>query len=608
MALYEISLGHHSQHFLINFIAVNTFMTEQTFIKGKDRDLESTIATMLSKLADLGIEIEEVSWLNPVPNVYSVHIRDKACELMFTNGKGATRKACLASALGEYFERLSCNYFFADFYLGEEFSKAEFVHYPDERWFKVEGEAMPAGLLDEDLWAYYDPEQQVKPQHLFDTNSGAGERGICALPYTRQRDGETRWFPVNVIGNIYVSNGMSAGNTQNEARVQSLSEVFERYVKNKIISEGLCLPEVPQEVLNRYPKIVEAIRELESHDYHLRIADASLGGLYPVMSVTLMNPRDATVYASFGAHPSFEVALERTVTELLQGRGLHELDDFLPPSMDLDEVADQHNLETHFIDSSGLLAYDFFKSKPDYEFYDWDHDTDNDDEFAYLCKIIHDMGHDIYISDYEHLNVYACRIIVPGMSDIYLVDDIVWNNNNEGALFREEILSLRNLDKPQWQSILDRLDEGGYHDMQRVAEFIGVATDRGTVWSGLRIGELKAMLCLAIGDLEQAAEWVDWCLHMDQLTVCRLHIYNCLKVLLDIELDDSREYDDYADALAKLYGKEYVSICSKVLAGTETFHGLHSPGLSLDGFDNHKELLNCYAKLQKFKQNNWKQV
>ena len=583
-------------------------MTEQTYIKGKDRDLESTIETMFSKLGDLGIEIEEGSWLNPVPNVYSVHIRDKACELMFTNGKGATRKACLASALGEYFERLSCNYFFADFYLGEEFSRSEFVHYPDERWFKAEGEAMPEGLLDKGLWDYYDPEQLVKPQHLFDMNSGTGERGICALPYTRQRDGEKLWFPVNVIGNIYVSNGMSAGNTKNEARVQSLSEVFERYVKNKIISEGLCLPEVPQHVLNRFPKIVEAITELESHDYHLRIADASLGGQYPVISVTLMNPRDATVYASFGAHPSFEVALERTVTELLQGRGLHQLDDFSPPSMDLEEVADHHNLETHFIDSSGLMAYDFFKSKPDYEFFDWDHDTDNDDEFEYLSKIIHDMGLDIYISDYQHLNVYACRIIVPGMSDIYLVDDIVWNNNNEGALFREEILSLRNLDKTQWQNILDRLDEGCYHDMQRVAEFIGVATDRGTVWSGLRIGELKAMLCLAIGDLEQALEWVDWCLHMDQLTVCRLHIYNCLKVMLDIKLDDSREYEDYADALAKLYGKEYVSICTKVLEGTEVFHGLHSPGLSLDGFDNHKALLNCYAKLHKFKQSNWGQV
>ncbi len=579
-------------------------MTSQTYIKGKDRDLESTIESMLRKLADIGIEIEEVSWLNPVQNVYSVHIRDKACELMFTNGKGATRKACLASALGEYFERLSCNYFFADYYLGLDFSKADFVHYPDEQWFKVDDQSPPKGLLDETLWQFYDPEQQVTSEHLFDLNSGTRERGICALPYIRQRDAKKIWFPVNVIGNIYVSNGMSAGNTKNEARVQSLSEIFERYVKNKIIAEGICLPEIPKDVLNRYPDIVKSITELESHGYHLRIADASLGGQYPVISVTLMNPIDATVFASFGAHPSFEVALERTVTELLQGRGLHQLDEFLTPSMDLDEVADQHNLETHFIDSSGLVAYDFFKSTSDYEFNDWDHDTDNDDEFDYLCQKIHAMEFDIYTSDYEHLAVYACRIIVPGMSEIYTVDDIVWNNSNEGALFREDILSIQNLTKSQWQSLLNRLSETGYHDMQLVAEFIGIATDLGMVWSGLRIGELKAMLCLALGDLEQALEWVDWCLHMDALTVCRLHIYNCLKAMLELKLDESREYDDYEDALDKLYGKEYVSICSQLVDGSVTFHGLHSPGLSMEGFETHQELLNCYEKLHQFKLKN----
>ena len=105
-------------------------MTEQTFIKGKDRDLETSITTMQAKLKAFGFDVEEASWLNPVSHVYSVHIRDKSCPLMFTNGKGSSAKACLASALGEYFERLSCNYFFADFYLGEQHSQAPFVHYP----------------------------------------------------------------------------------------------------------------------------------------------------------------------------------------------------------------------------------------------------------------------------------------------------------------------------------------------------------------------------------------------------------------------------------------------------------------------------------------------
>jgi ribosomal protein S12 methylthiotransferase accessory factor len=579
-------------------------MAEITFIKGKDRDLESSIDSMLRKLKKLDIEIEEASWLNPVPNVYSVHIRDRDCGLMFTNGKGASHKACLASALGEYFERLSCNYFFADFYLGEEFSIDEFVHYPDERWFQANDGVMPEGLLDDDLWDYYDPDKQLKPGQIFDTNSGTGQRGICAVPYRRQKDGNITWFPVNVIGNIYVSNGMSAGNTANEARVQALSEVFERYIKNRIIAEGICLPEVPREIIERFPAIATSIDELQQHGYHLRIADASLGGKYPVMSVTLINPKNGSVFASFGAHPCFEVALERTVTELLQGRGLDQLDGFQQPSFDPDEVADHHNLESHFIDSSGLIAYDFFRRTPDYGFIDWNHDASTHDEFEYLCNVIHDLGFDIYISDYSHLDVYSCRIIVPGMSDIYPVDDLVWNNNNEGALFREDILSLRNLDKSRWLDIFNRLEQAGYNDFQRVAEFIGIAPDPGTAWATLRIGELKAMLCLATQD-QQANDWVDWCVQIDQLDEKRTSEYRCIHALLEIKHDQNRQFEDYSSSLSLMYGDDTVSKGIEIVEGREVFHGLHSPGLSLQGFELHNKLLEGYRKLHRAKQTNW---
>ncbi len=574
-----------------------------TYIKGKDAALESSIDTMQQQLLALGFDIEEASWLNPLPNVYSVHIRDRDCGLMFTNGKGTSRKSCLASALGEYFERLSCNYFFADFYLGEDFAQNDFVHYPDERWFTSEDNSIPSGLLDEKLWQYYDSDNELTAAHIFDTNSGTGERGICACPYQRQHDGKTIWFPINIIGNLYVSNGMSAGNTANEARVQSLSEIFERYIKNKIIAEGICLPEVPRNVIHRFPKISEAIDKLEQQGYHLRIADASLGGRYPVMSVTLINPDNASVFASFGAHPSFEVALERTVTELLQGRDLNQLDGFQSPSFDLDEVADHHNLETHFIDSSGLISFDFFKNKPDFEFCDWDFDTSTEDEFTLLCDIIHNMGFDIYISDYTHLNVYTCRIIVPGMSDIYPVDDLVWNNNNEGALFREDILSLKKLQPPQWQSILERLEEGGYNDYQRVAEFIGIAPDPGTAWESLRIGELKAMLCLALKN-DDALEWVNWCLHIDQMDKSSTRFYQCLQSLLEIRQDKNRQRKDYLDSFSLIYGSNILTDCIAIIEAKENFYGLHSPGLSLDGFNTHKKLLHGYRKLHHAKCSN----
>jgi len=216
-------------------------MTEETFIKGKDSSLEKSIEGMYRNLTMLDIKINEVSMLNPLPFVYSQHIRDSSCELMFTNGKGTSAKACLASALGEYFERLSSNYFFADYYLGAKISNDTFVHYPNEKWFSFSSEdtSMPKGLLDDKLWKYFDPEGELEPFDIIDINTAVVERGICALPFIRQSDTESIYFPSNILGNIYVSNAMAAGKNRSEAQVQALCEIYERYVKNKIIAEDV---------------------------------------------------------------------------------------------------------------------------------------------------------------------------------------------------------------------------------------------------------------------------------------------------------------------------------------------------------------------------------
>ncbi len=111
---------------------------------------------------------------------------------------------------------------------------------------------------------------------------------------------------------------MSAGNNLQEAQVQCLSEIFERAVKRQIIEQEIVLPDVPQTVLEKYPSILAGIKGLEEQGFPIVVKDASLGGQFPVMCVTLMNPKTGGVFASFGAHPSLEVALERSLTELLQ--------------------------------------------------------------------------------------------------------------------------------------------------------------------------------------------------------------------------------------------------------------------------------------------------
>lgn len=582
----------------------------QTFIPGKDAALEDSIARFQKQLADLGFNIEEASWLNPVPNVWSVHIRDKDSALCFTNGKGATKKAALASALGEYFERLSTNYFFADFWLGKTIANGPFVHYPNEKWFAIpEDEQLPAGILDDRLRAFYDPENELTAGMLIDLQSGNEERGICALPFTRQSDQQTVYIPMNIIGNLYVSNGMSAGNTANEARVQGLSEVFERHIKNKIIAESISLPEIPQEVLARYPGVVESIATLEAEGFPIFAYDGSLGGKYPVICVVLFNPANGTCFASFGAHPDFGVALERTVTELLQGRGLKDLDVFTPPTFDDEEVAEHANLETHFIDSSGLISWDMFKQDADYPFADWSFSGTTEEEFATLMAIFDAEDQEVYIADYQHLDVYACRIIVPGMSDIYPAEDLLLANNNMGYHLRETILALPGSEWEQqdYLNLISQLDEEGHDDFTRVRELLGLATGKDNGWYTLRIGELKAMLALAGGDTEQALIWTEWTMEFNAslFSAERANYYRCLQTLLLLAMEEEREPLQYLNAFVRMYGAETVEAASAALSGEAAFYGLQAVDDDLQAFPAHQALLAAYEKLQRAKARFW---
>ena len=578
----------------------------QTFIPGKDAALEASIERFQHKLRELGFDIEEASWLNPVPHVWSVHIRDKECPLCFTNGKGASKKAALASALGEYFERLSTNYFFADFYLGEAVANAPFVHYPNEQWFPIpEDGELPEGLFDDYTLQYYDPEGELSADMLIDLQSGNEERGICALPFERQDNQQQVYIPVNVVGNLYVSNGMSAGNTPTEARTQALSEIFERYAKNKIIAEAITLPTIPADVLARYPDTLAAITALEAEGFPILCYDASLGGQFPVICVVLFNPHNGTCFASFGAHPRFEVALERTVTELLQGRSLKDLDVFAPPSFNNEEVADHHNLETHFIDSSGLISWDLFSQNADYEFSDWNFAGTTEQEFNHLIGIFHELEQPVYIADYQHLGVYACRILVPGMSDIYPAEDLLIANNNMGAGLREAVLALPESQgsSDEYMAFYEMLDEEGFDDRTRVRELIGLAADKSSGWYTLRIGELKSLLALAAGELATALEWVNWTLEFNAtvFTAERANFFRCLKASLELHLATEREPAAYRPAFDRMFGAETVANVWSHIAGESRFFGLEAGDLSLSQFPAHQKLLAAYEKLQRAK-------
>ncbi|MDE2430988.1 MAG: YcaO-like family protein [Burkholderiales bacterium] len=572
-------------------------MQTESFIPGKDASLESTISTMQTKLAMRGFVLNESSWLNEIEGIWSVHVKDHECPMLFANGKGGTELAARASALGEFMERLGTHYFWTHFYLGETRANRPFVHYPQERWFapNVDG-SWPLEMLNPELHDFYNPDGEIDGEVLVDLNSGNVARGICTLPYQRLANGSkpaaTTYIPVNIIGNLYVSNGMAAGNTMMEARSQALSEIFERHIKYRIISEGLCLPEVPDEVIARYPRIAAGIAGLRKAGFGIMVRDASLGGKYPVMNVTLLHPKDQGIFASFGAHPRFEIALERALTELLQGRALDTLEGFPEAGFDMDEINAVANLEIHFVDSSGVISWDFLGDEPDYEFADWNFSTTTAEDYDWLVNAIHAEKFDIYVADFEEQGAYSCRILVPGMSEIYPVEDLEWENNSIGNQIRPALVRLNDLSNDECAELLAELQTMNLNDERPLWEILGLAIPVGTAWKQLRIGELKTLLALAIGDTEAILEGCDWIHHFNDLSRDRRLVYRCIESILKLE-----DKENFLRPLILLYGEETFRQAEALLDGSERFFGLTELGADMQGSAMHQTLLAAYDKL-----------
>lgn len=579
-----------------------------TTIAGKDAALEDTLSRFKQVAQELKLDLVEEQWLNPLPDLWSVHLSIANCPAIYSNGKGSTQDAALCSAYGEIFERLATHMSFSDFYLGQTNADAKFVHFSDEKWTEIidseedaegiEGCPIPNDILNVKLRKLYGNKGALTLENLVDIQSCSFERGVCSIPFTNARNGEVVYFPVNLLDNLYASNGMSAGNSEYEALVQGLSEIIERYVKAKIIREGLSLPQVPDKIIEKYPKSYATLKALQSDELKAICYDASLGGKYPVVCVVLFNQSNGTTVASFGSHPIFEVALDRTLTELMQGRTFSDLDGFDEPSFDLEQTSSIINIESHFVDSTGLLPMMMFKKQPMFKFVAWDFDGSTHDQYKALRYIIDKLGFDIYIRTYQNLGVPVYRIVVPGMSEIYPFDDLIYNNTNSYIIFQEAILGLPNSQEtPEtYLDYLDELESENIDDDALLPKILGLLPDDDSPWKTLRFGELKCLIALEANDYERALDFARWTVLFNQtiFDLQRLRFYQCLIKVLECKLDKHLKLDDFSEAIELIYGTQTFKKVMAHINHEQKFNDLCSSDLELSNFKAHQELIKVY--------------
>jgi ribosomal protein S12 methylthiotransferase accessory factor len=520
-------------------------MLQKTFLTGKADYLESSIARMTSCLSAQGFEMLFSAQRHPAPHIHSIHVKDSLCPALFANGKGINAQASQASALGEFIERLGNYYLFADYYLGQ--TPSGFLMHPQEQ--RVARQVFDKQrVLSDHLWSFYDPQGEVEASHLVALQDGA--EVITSIPMQSLTTQETVFFPINLLNSLYASNGLAAGNTVAEAAIQAMSEIFERWSRAQIILNGWCLPRFDDAVWSGMPTITEAAQALASHGIRLDIRDASLGGQCPVVAIILHDEIDGRCFVSFGAHPICEVAIERTLTESLQGRDLTSRDGFEYPSIDSDFVTSEENREAHFIDASGRWHLSFFGDEANFEAVNWSFEGDIEAQWQQMQAWVKAQHKEVYMLSHAALDVPVVRLVVPGMSEIYPVTDLLDGNANRGLVLLEALNAVNWQKDTTIEALLALLEAEGYPAHTRVASLIGLLADPGIPWASLTVAELKMGCLLYLGDYEAALQALAEVFLLGQSQ----SEYYALEMMLGLLLDDGLEAQ--APALMRLFGEE----------------------------------------------------
>ena len=241
----------------------------------------------------------------------SVHLQYDRTEILRTNGKGMQPAFARASAYAELYERF-CNRYGTTGYLFDD--PAEETTPSPQRL----AAAFPAFRGREDAFLRYltaeCPAVREKPY----------------LPVAAE-DAPLRVDPRHIF-TYCGTNGMAAGNTREEALVQGISELAERNVLCRCLWDAsFSLKEIPDAVLAaQAPESFEKIRAVRAAGFSLRFFDAADAAGLPVVLSLWVSRAHGVHVVKFGAFPVFSVAVERCITETMQGRGLQDYAQFMP--------------------------------------------------------------------------------------------------------------------------------------------------------------------------------------------------------------------------------------------------------------------------------------
>lgn len=472
----------------------------------KDAEPKDTV----NKIKDILQSIKCVTtekWTKSIEDIYSVRIEIEGTRIG-ANGKGVSKELALASGYGELIERLQNLINFRMTSVFGRFIKEKNTYvFPDQivrkeikltkkekSWFQ---EVINGAEVDDINYQLYE----------------FSEGEVIELPYFNMDSAEEMLVPYVLADLFYGSNGMAAGNTREEAFVQGISEIFERYVVKKIIaneySELRGFPEITTYVCNSYPWIGEILTECEERGYKTHILDMSLDTNLPVVATIFMNQEKMNYFVNFGCHPLLEIAVERTVSELLQGRDIDSISGMTNIEEDMQSVAVEKNRNSIFTNGIGVYPYNLFGMKPEKPSDVWMKKyRNNTDMLKRYVEILKNMGKEIYYRDVSFLGFPTYHIIIPGISEITCDREEVYRFFEIQKLART-LCDVNNVDTKRIVQIIDLLDSA--NPISTITAFdimqLPLRTDENNVLMDITVDMLLMMASAYISDYLKASKY-----------------------------------------------------------------------------------------------------
>lgn len=390
-------------------------MSKLQEMRYKETSPEKTVKRIKEIFKKNKIEVEENWSKKSSVGTYSLRLCVKGTNLG-QNGKGMTKEFAMASAYAEFLERYQNGVLV--FRPEKPTKELPFVYSADEKDLSIDN------IVEQDdsfiNQIVEDNKSSLNKLELLNEILGK-DNIIKCLPHYSVRDKKVVYIPHVLSCHLYGSNGMCAGNSTEEAIIEGISEIIERFVSIQMIYKRVTFPEIPNTYLEKFPKVKELLAKAQKKEgYTCKLLDCSFGGKYPVAALIILQKNTGRFGIKLGAHPDYGIAMERCFTEAAQGMDIYDYATGCLFDFKNEDIDENENIREFINSNVATLPYQIFAKESTYKFTEIADvsNLNNKEILTNLVNSILEQGYDVLVRDVSTLGFPSFRVIIPGMTEI----------------------------------------------------------------------------------------------------------------------------------------------------------------------------------------------